>query len=149
MALDMQRKRLDAARSKYMLLRRKMESEFATLDSLGSKVEELEALRKVGVCACECAQLAVGIRWVCSALWGCAVRKAGAKRARCGCALCKVWMRNARDYSCVRPNWRKLPCFVPCSVWLVCSARVARFCWYRHTREGGQCNMGSPGQPGP
>jgi len=46
MALDLQRKRLDAARSKYMLLRRKMESEFATLDTLGSKVEELEVLRK-------------------------------------------------------------------------------------------------------
>lgn len=52
MALDQQRKRLDAARSKYMLLRRKMESEFATLDTLGSKVEELEALRKVCLCVC-------------------------------------------------------------------------------------------------
>jgi len=47
--LDLQRKRLDAARTKYALLRRKMEGEFATLDTMAEKVAELEALRKVGV----------------------------------------------------------------------------------------------------
>jgi hypothetical protein len=49
MNLDMQRKRLDAARARYTLLRRKMEGEFTALDSLAAKVEELESLRKVSV----------------------------------------------------------------------------------------------------
>ena len=42
------RKRLDAARKRYAVLKRKLESEFQSLDSLESKVAELDSLRKVG-----------------------------------------------------------------------------------------------------
>lgn len=45
--LDDKRGRLDAARKKYAVLRRKLESEFQALDSLEGRVEEMEALRKV------------------------------------------------------------------------------------------------------
>jgi len=68
-ALDQQRKRLDAARSKYMLLRRKMETEFAALDSLGSKVAELEALRKVGLAKCMCCQRVSWVSWGAGNRW--------------------------------------------------------------------------------
>eukprot|EP00195_Chlamydomonas_chlamydogama_P009299 CAMPEP_0202915398 /NCGR_PEP_ID=MMETSP1392-20130828/65575_1 /ASSEMBLY_ACC=CAM_ASM_000868 /TAXON_ID=225041 /ORGANISM="Chlamydomonas chlamydogama, Strain SAG 11-48b" /LENGTH=937 /DNA_ID=CAMNT_0049607407 /DNA_START=168 /DNA_END=2981 /DNA_ORIENTATION=- len=44
--LDEKRKRLDAARKRYAVLKRKLETEFQALDSLESKVEELDAMRK-------------------------------------------------------------------------------------------------------
>jgi hypothetical protein len=43
------RKRLDAARKRYAVLKRKLETEFGELDTMESKVEELESMRKVSV----------------------------------------------------------------------------------------------------
>ena len=65
--LEDQRARLDASRKKYAVLKRKLEGEFAALDSLESKVAELEDLRRVcGVymCVCMCVECA------CVCVWG-------------------------------------------------------------------------------